>query len=68
RLNLVLVAHVAHRHVLDQMFSQDAHFLLWVEVTSGSFHFGLHVEPTLYRISAAFPFSSGAKQSQPLTM
>jgi hypothetical protein len=46
--------------VLDQMFSQDAHLLFGGEVTSGSFHFGLHSEPTIYRISADFPFPSKA--------
>jgi hypothetical protein len=59
-VNLVLVAHVTHRHVLDQMFSQDVHLLFGGEVTSGSFHFGLHSEPTLYRSSADFPFPSEA--------
>jgi hypothetical protein len=44
----------------DQMFSQDVHLLFGGEVTSGSFHFGLHREPTLYRISADFPFPSEA--------
>jgi hypothetical protein len=62
RVNLVLVAYVAHWHVLNQMLSQDVHFLFRGEVASGSFHFGLHVEPTLYRISAAFSFPPEAKQ------
>jgi hypothetical protein len=46
--------------VLDWMFSQDAHLLLGGEVTSGSFRFGLHREPTLYCISADFSFPSEA--------
>jgi hypothetical protein len=46
-LHLVLGAHNAHRHTLNQMFSQDVHFLFRGEVASGSFHFGLHGEPTL---------------------
>ena len=45
RLDLVRVAHIAHLHTLDEMFSQDVHFLFRGEVTSGSFRFGLHGEP-----------------------
>mgnify|MGYP007072815659 CR=1 FL=1 len=40
-------------------FYRSSRFILKKLV--GSFHFGLHVEPSLYRISAAFPFPSGAK-------
>jgi hypothetical protein len=50
------------------MFSQDVHFLFRGEVTSGSFHFGLHSEPTLYRISATFPFPSEARHPHEATI
>jgi hypothetical protein len=62
RLDLVLVAHIADRHMLDQMLPEDAHFLLWGEVTSGSFHAGLLHGHTLYPLSANFPFPTEAIQ------
>jgi len=61
-LNLVLVAHIAHRHTHDQMLAQDIDFLLGCEVKSGSFLLGLHVDPTPNPISAAFPFPPEAEQ------
>lgn len=67
-VNVMLVAHIAYRHSFHNVFVQDVDFLFPGEVTTGSFHLGLHFEPTLYLFSAAFPFPSEAKQEYPASL
>jgi len=51
---LVLVAHVAHWHALEEMFSQDVPFLFRVEVTTGFFFISGFTKEPYEHISAAF--------------
>jgi hypothetical protein len=36
----MLVAEIRNRHVLDEVFTQDGHFLLRGEMSAGLFHWG----------------------------
>ncbi len=32
------LAQIRNRHVLDEVFAQNGHFLLWAELSAGFFH------------------------------
>jgi hypothetical protein len=59
-MELMLVAEIRNRHVLDEVFTQDGHFLLRGEMSAGLFHWGSLSDAPLSSPGPTFPIPSEA--------